>query len=260
MQTIKTLLVDDEYLALNLLEEFIKNIPDLQIVAKVKSPILALEVLNREQVDLLFLDIQMPTLSGNNLLKTLKNPPITIFTTAYSEYAIEAFNLNVVDYLLKPFSFERFLQAVNKAKEQLKINQFSPAFQPAAAPAPAAEKPFHTAKVDGKLVKIYLDDILFIEGLKEYVRFICRSAKYVTLESLKNLEDQLPPDRFLRVHKSFIVSKDKVQSALGNMLEIQSHKIPVSRGKRDEVVQAIFGTATDGKKEEQAAKTEDWNE
>ena len=116
---IKTLLVDDEYLALNLLEEFTGKVPDLEVVEKVKSPMRALEILNQTPVDLLFLDIQMPTLSGNNLLKTLKNPPVTIFTTAYSEYAIEAFELNAVDYLLKPFSFERFLQAVNKAKEQL---------------------------------------------------------------------------------------------------------------------------------------------
>ncbi|MFN7117675.1 MAG: LytR/AlgR family response regulator transcription factor, partial [Saprospiraceae bacterium] len=111
---IKTLLVDDEYLALNLLEEFANQVPDLEIVDKVKSPIKALDLLQQTPVDLLFLDIQMPTLSGNNLLKTLKNPPLTIFTTAYADYAVEAFDLHAVDYLLKPFSFERFLQSVNK--------------------------------------------------------------------------------------------------------------------------------------------------
>ena len=119
MDTIKTLLVDDEYLALNLLEEFINKVPELEIVGKAKSPIKALEILGHQRVALMFLDIQMPTLSGNNLLRTLNSPPLVIFTTAYSDYAVEAFGLNAVDYLLKPFSFERFLQAVNKAKAQL---------------------------------------------------------------------------------------------------------------------------------------------
>jgi DNA-binding LytR/AlgR family response regulator len=245
MKTIKTLLVDDEYLALNLLEEFIKNIPGMEIVGKVKSPIAALDLLNREPVDLLFLDVQMPTLSGNNLLKTLKNPPVVVFTTAYSEYAIEAFDLNAVDYLQKPFSFERFLQAVNKAKEQLLLRRqparaeataAPPAVASAAPPAPA----FLTAKVDGKLVKIHLDDILFIEGLKEYVRFVCKNNKYVVYESMKNLEANLPAERFLRVHKSYIVATGQVQAVLGNMLEIGTHKIPISREKREEVVEAIF--------------------
>lgn len=239
MSTIKTLLVDDEYLALNLLETFIQDVPGLEVVGKVKSAMAALEVLNSQPVDLLFLDIQMPTLSGVNMLKTLQYQPVTIFTTAYSEYAIQAFDLNVVDYLVKPFPFERFLQAVNKAKEQLKLRR------PTVAPQ-TAQGDFLTAKVDGKIVKLSYDDILFVEGLKEYVRFVCKNGKYVTLESLKNLEEQLPAGRFLRVHKSYIVSKEKVQSILGNMLEIQAHKIPVSRGKRDEVVQAIFNLSSPG--------------
>ncbi|MBI1226372.1 MAG: response regulator [Bacteroidetes bacterium] len=243
MSTIKTLLVDDEYLALNLLETFIQDVPGLEVAGKVKSAMAALEVLNSQPIDLLFLDIQMPTLSGVNMLKTLQNQPVTIFTTAYSEYAIQAFDLNVVDYLVKPFPFERFLQAVNKAKEHLKLRQ----------PASAVSTPtsaFLTAKVDGKIVKINYDDILFVEGLKEYVRFICKNGKYVTLESLKNLDEQLPTDRFMRVHKSYIVSKEKVQSILGNMLEIQAYKIPISRGKREEVVQAVFNLSMpEGSKE-----------
>lgn len=252
-QPIRTLLVDDEYLALNLLETFIKDVPGLEVVGKLKSAMAALDLLNSQPVDLLFLDIQMPTLSGVNLLKTLKNPPVTIFTTAYSEYAIQAFDLNVVDYLVKPFPFERFLQAVNKAKEQLRLRQ--PA-SPIAA-AINANNHFITAKVDGKIVKLYYDDILFVEGLKEYVRFICKSGKYVTLESLKNLEEQLPADRFLRVHKSYIVSKEKVQSVLGNMLEIMSNKIPISRGKREEVIGAIFGVGSMGASSFEDSENED---
>lgn len=242
MSIIKTLLVDDEYLALNLLEEFISNIPDLEIVAKVKSGIKALEILNQQPIDLLFLDIQMPVLSGNSLLKTIKNPPLTIFTTAYSEYAIEAFDLNAIDYLLKPFSFERFLQSVNKAKEQL-ITKQKNITQTTINQAIniKSDKLFFTIKVDGRIQKVFFDDILFIEGLKEYVRIHCREKRYVTLESLKNLETQLPQHQFLRVHKSFIIATDKVESLEGNLLEICTKKIPISRSKREEVVKAIFG-------------------
>ncbi len=235
MDAIKTLLIDDEYLALNLLEEFSRKVPDLEIVGKLKSPMKALDVLNQQKIDLLFLDIQMPTLGGNDLLKTLKNPPLTIFTTAYSDYAIEAFELNAVDYLLKPFSFERFLQAINKAKEQLYLRRPSQEII-----LPTASKDFFSIKVDGKIVKVYFDDILFIEGLKEYVRFVCKDARLVTLESLKNLENLLPSDNFIRVHKSFIVAKNKVQSLDGNQLEIGPHKIPISRSKREEIVEWLF--------------------
>ena len=179
MQQIKTLLVDDEFLALNLLEEFIRKIPELKIIGREKSPMKALEIIQTGEVDLLFLDIQMPTLSGNNLLKTLQNPPVTIFTTAYSEYAIEAFELNAVDYLLKPFSFERLVQAVNKAKEQIRIRR--EANNPATILIPEKSKDFFSVKVDGKIKKINFSDILYIEGLKEYVRIVCEKERLVTL-------------------------------------------------------------------------------
>jgi DNA-binding LytR/AlgR family response regulator len=238
MSSIKTLLVDDEYLALNLLETFISEVPELEIVGKVKSPLKALEILAEVPVDLLFLDIQMPVLSGNNLLRTLRHTPVTIFTTAYADYAVEAFSLDVADYLLKPFSFERFLQAVNKAKARLRETQ---TLAPLVATTALDAMPdFFSVKVDGKMVKVHYDDILFIEGLKEYVRIVCREARYVTLESLKNLEDLLPKRNFVRVHKSYIVAKDKVQALDGNLLEIQKHKIPISRSKREEVVQEVF--------------------
>lgn len=231
---IRTLLVDDEYLALNLLEEYVRQVPDLELLGKEKLPIKALERLQQEQVDLLFLDIQMPVLSGNNLLKTLQNPPLVVFTTAYSEYAIEAYDLNVVDYLLKPFPFERFLQAVQKAKTLLQARQTGSNIN--------VQTDFLSLKVDGKLVKVFLEDILYIEGLKEYVRFVCTgNRKYVTLESLRNLEEQLPAQSFSRVHKSYIIAKSKVSALDGNMLEIGTVKIPISRTKRDEVVAEIFG-------------------
>ena len=232
-QIIKTMLVDDEYLALNLLETFVGKVSSLEVVAKTKSPIDAVDILQREEIDLLFLDIQMPTLSGNNLLKTLKHPPLTIFTTAYTDYALEAFELDAVDYLLKPFAFERFLQAINKAKQLLPI-------QAAPINVTLIEKDFFSIKVDGKIVKLYYDDVLYVEGLKEYVSFVCKEARFVTLESLKNLEAILPQDQFIRVHKSFIVAKQYVQSLEGNQLSIGQQKIPISRSKREAIVQAIF--------------------
>lgn len=234
---IKTLLVDDEFLALNLLENFVLQVPDLELVHKVRSPMQALEILRAEPIDLLFLDIQMPKLSGNNLLKALPQAPVTIFTTAYSEYATEAFDLNATDYLLKPFSFERFLQAVHKAKEQISLRQ-----QPSKGglePQTAASS-FITAKVDGRIQKIFLQEILFIEGWKEYVRIYCQNERFITLERMKNLEESLPLT-FLRVHKSYIVATGRVTALEGNMLVIGEHKIPISRSKREEVVQAIFG-------------------
>lgn len=235
MKSIRTLLVDDEFLALNLLENFSQRIPDIHIVNRVKSPMDALHILQHQSIDLLFLDIQMPTLPGNQLLKSLPNPPVAIFTTAYSEYALEAFELNAVDYLLKPFSFDRFVQAINKARKHL-----NPPTTIANYTSEASPKSFWTAKVDGKVVKIFFQDILFVEGLKEYVRVVTGTRKYVTLESLKNLETLLPPPAFVRVHKSYIVAKDRVHSLEGNLLHLGEHRIPISRNRREEIMQQLF--------------------
>jgi two-component system, LytTR family, response regulator LytT len=255
MKTYKVLLVDDEFLALNLMAQFIGELADLEIVGKCKSAIQALEVLQQQHVDILFLDIQMPVLSGTKMLKTLHHAPATIFTTAYSEHAVEAFDLNAVDYLLKPFAFERFLQAVNKAKEFL--NRHYPFREGGTDPSVSnlilnqneetegkiAEQPikeFLAMKVDGKIEKIIIADILYIEGLKEYVKIVCSTRYYVAYESMKNLEDSLPSVDFLRVHKSYIVAKRRVQALDGNQLDIGKVKIPISRERKEEIVKAIF--------------------
>ncbi|MBK8043368.1 MAG: response regulator transcription factor [Haliscomenobacter sp.] len=240
MNPIKTLLVDDEYLALHLLGEFLRQIPGIEVVAQVTSPMKALEILQAEPVQLLFLDIQMPLLSGNNSLKTLKNPPLTIFTTAYDQYAVEAFDLQAVDYLLKPFSFERLLKAVNRAKEFLAQEELQgEPREEAKTPVPEAR--FMSVRSNGKLIKIFFEELLFIEGLGEYVKFHCVSQKIVALMSLKTLEESLPAGRFLRVHKSFIVAADRVTAVEGNQLLLGADKIPVSREKRDQVLSQIFG-------------------
>jgi DNA-binding LytR/AlgR family response regulator len=249
MNKIKALLVDDEFLALNLLENFILRLSDVEIVAKVKSPVKALEILQSTSIDLLFLDIQMPTLSGTNLLKTLPNPPVTIFTTAYSEYAPLAFDLNAADYLLKPFSFERFLQAITKAKQQIKLRQpRNYSNNPLPIEVASSEKKedskeqaFISIKVDGSFQKIFLADIIYIEGLREYVRIVCEEKKkYITLESLKRMETLLPSTDFMRIHKSYIVAKKKATNLSGNVLEIGAFRIPISRSKKEQIVKEIF--------------------
>ncbi len=245
MKIYKILLVDDEYLALNLLAQFASQLPDLEVVGRCKSAIEALEILQSGEVDMLFLDIQMPVLSGLQLLKTVQRPPATIFTTAYSEHAVEAFDLNAVDYLLKPFAFERFLQAVNKAKDFL--NKRAPNNHAAAQETVAAPKvdieDYLVAKVDGRIEKIFFADIQYVEGLKEYVRIVCPTRSYVILESMKNLEEtRLPAADFLRVHKSYIIARKRVQTLDGNVLDIGAKiKIPISRERKEEIVRLLFG-------------------
>ncbi len=225
-KSIKVLIVDDEFLALNLLEEFISKLPALEIIAKAKSASIAQEILNEHKIDLMFLDIQMPHLSGNEFLKKLPNPPVTIFTTAYEKYAVEAFSLNAIDYLLKPFSFTRFEQAVIKAKEQISKENKS--------------EDFITIKSDGKVSKIVLNDILYIEGQKEYVKINCVNKKYIILDSLLHLEEILPVHEFIRVHKSYIIPKSKITAKEGFNLFIDKIKIPMSRKKKKEICEFIF--------------------
>jgi len=236
MRKIKTLLVDDEFLALTLLEGYVAQVPALELVGKAKSPLVALEQLHQHEVELLFLDIQMPGVHGNQFLKTLHDPPIAIFTTAYSEYAVEAFELGAIDYLLKPFSFDRFLQATNKALATIQLNDA--ALRREAIPA----ADFLSVKADGKIYRIACDAILYIEGYKEYVKIVTTERAYITLETFKNLEILLPAPAFLRVHKSFMVARNKVRALNGGMLEIGQTEIPISREKKEELVKIIFPT------------------
>lgn len=237
MDKIKVLIVDDEYLALQLLENFIDKVPELELVAKTKSPNEALDILKKQSIDLLFLDIQMPTRSGVDLLKSLTNPPATIFTTAYSQYAVTAYNLNVVDYLLKPFSLERFTQAIDKAKVQLSKGATS---EQLSSIGNSKEPIFLSIKADSKIVKVYIKDILYIKGLKEYVQIICKEEKLVTFERLKNIQALLPDDLFMRIHKSYIINTSKVKSIKGNQLTIGDHVLPISRGKKEIVKRRVF--------------------
>lgn len=232
LASIRCLLVDDEHFALALLEKYVGDSPGLELVAGCRSPIRAVEILQSEPVDLLFLDIQMPVLSGTNLLRSVSRKPVTIFTTAYAQHAVEAFDLDAVDYLLKPFSFERFQQALEKARTLLQLRHTA-----------AGDKPdgYLTVKADRQWVKIALADIRYIEGWKEYVKIFTETGKVITLESLNNLENTLPAAHFLRVHKSFIIAKDRVNRMDGDDLLLAGDtRVPVARARKREVTEVLF--------------------
>jgi DNA-binding LytR/AlgR family response regulator len=233
--------VDDEVLAITLLKKYIEEIPDLELKKSTTNPINALEYLKEESVDILFLDIQMPGLTGLELLNELPQKPVVIFTTAYKDYALEGYQLEVTDYLLKPFSPDRFKQAVSKARKLIELKQ--QAYDNAGALSLPFEKDFINIKADHKIYKVKFEEIRFIEGLKEYVSFYTATQRIIALESLKKLELLLPSKQFIRVHKSYIIAINEVKALEGNLLDIGDKKIPVGKTYRQEVVKKIFGEA-----------------
>ena len=228
------IIVDDEYLAQKLLQDYVSKVESLQLVATCSNAIEAMNVLKDHQVDIMFLDIQMPDLTGLDLAKSLEHRPAIIFTTAYSEYAVDAFNLSVVDYLLKPFDFPRFIQAMNKAigTEQQKVM----GVQKPAADTISESNDFITVKADYKLYKINYDDLLFIEGQHEYVTFHTTQRRITALFALKDLEEILPKDKFVRVHKSYIVSFKHIQDLDKSDVTVAGNKVPVGASYRDELL------------------------
>lgn len=234
---IKCIIVDDEQLARTLLENYIQKLPRLELIKKCKSPMEAMELLQDENIDLMFLDIQMPDLTGVELLKSLPSKPVVIFTTAYPEYALEGYQLDVIDYLLKPFSFERFVQSINKATEHIKLLRFQP---PNTTSTSRPRKSYITVKADHKLYKLKFDDILYIEGLKEYVSYYTENQRIIALQSLKGLEETLPKDQFMRIHKSYIVNIEKIRTLEGNMVELAGKKLPIGKSYRGMVSRKIF--------------------
>jgi len=236
---LKCIVIDDEPLAINLLEDHINKIPFLQLVGSYNNPMEALVNLNNKPVDLIFLDIQMPQLNGVQFMQLLQNRAQVIITSAYQEYAIEGFEHNVVDYLLKPISFERFYKAVEKAYNQKnptqKLTRSEEMF-----PAIGG---YIFVKVETKMVRVELDSILFIEGLKNYVSIYTKTQRIVTLQVMKQLEEILPPNRFIRVHKSFIVALDKVNSIERQEIHIMDRIIPIGATYSEH-----FGRMLEGRK------------
>lgn len=220
--------VDDENLALDLLEDNIQKIPFLNLVKRCKNAFDAIETLQNNAIDLMFLDIQMPGITGVQFLQSLKNKPMVIFVTAYKQYALEGFELDVVDYLLKPIDFERFLKAVNKASELHSLKQKSLLEDATGATSEKVSSIFVNA--DYSLVKIKIDEITYIEGLKDYVKiYTSTSSKpVVTRMTMKAIEEKLPSSAFFRVHKSFIVSLDKIESIRNLKIKMGNAQIPIS--------------------------------
>ncbi len=224
---ISCVIVDDEPLARNLLAEYVKKIASLTLLQTFSSPLAAMEVLQNQPVDLLFLDIQMPEITGINFLKILRKSPMVVLTTAYSEYALESYELDVVDYLLKPITLERFLKAVEKVGQRLALQNDIPAPQHETH-ITEQPQPFVFVKDGTKLVKIRWKDILYIEGMKDYVAIHTRQQKIVSLQRLKTLENQLPADQFIRIHHSYIVALEGIDIIHKDKVQIGKSYIPIS--------------------------------
>ncbi|MCT4615682.1 MAG: LytTR family DNA-binding domain-containing protein [Marinifilaceae bacterium] len=236
MKKYKCVIIDDEQPARDLINNFIEQIPFLTLTGSFKNPLLAIDLLNNEDISIVFLDIHMPEITGVDFLRNIEIKPSVIFTTAYPDYAMDGYDLNVIDYLLKPFSFERFLRAVNKA---LKINSSDNDDNQTKYISNMRE--YISLKCNHKLINVKYDDILYVEGLAEYVSFhTVDSSKYIVLDSLKKLEVELPSE-FLRVHRSYIVSTNKVSELMGNTLKIEGREIPVGKNYKKDVLKLIFG-------------------
>lgn len=230
MSMLRCLAVDDEPLALDLLEDNIRQVSFLTLVGRCKNAIEAIEVLQKEQVDLLFLDVQMPGLTGIQLLKNLKTKPMVIFITAYKNYAVESFELDVLDYLVKPVPFERFLKSVTKALEFHNLNQKG-----------QKSKEYLFVNADYTLLKVTIKNIVYIEGLKDYIKiFLTTSTKpVITRLSMKAMEESLPSDQFIRTHKSFIIAVEHIISIRKNRIKLKDKDIPLSDHYKESLMNLI---------------------
>jgi len=222
------IIIEDEPLAMLRMKKYVEKVPFLQLLGTFENGLEAIRFLQAEKVDLVFLDIQMNQFSGIQFLESLSRKPAVILTTAFDQYAIKAFELQVVDYLLKPFSFERFLQAVVRVQEKLHAGNFN-----------LPLRPFLFIKTGHRLQKVLLEEILFIEGVRDYRKIHCVNSKIMTLETFSALEEKLPGKQFCRVHKSFLVAIDKIESIERNGIKIQKETIPVSDTYRDEFYRLV---------------------
>ena len=238
---INCLIVDDEQLARGLLESYISKITYLNLKKSCKSALEAIDYLQKDNIDLMFLDIQMPDLTGINLLKSINKKPLVIFTTAYKEFALDGYKLDVIDYMLKPIAFERFLQGSNKAFEQLKLIKAANKINKENAESLDNNQPdYINLKANKKIHKVKFSHIYYIEGLKEYVTFHTKEKKIVVLESLKKLELTLPSNIFIRIHKSFIINTQHIDSLYGNQLEINKQYIPIGKMYLESIKHKFF--------------------
>ena len=219
---IKCVIIDDEPLAINVIEDHLKNFDHIEVVETFNNPLKAYGILEREKIDVIFLDINMPQMTGFSFIENLNHKPLIVITTAYREYAVKSFELNVLDYLVKPIPFNRFLKTINKVYQQVYVSS-------ASGDANLQQEPHIFLKVNKKLVKINLNDILYIESLKDYIKVITKIGDYVVHKSLSAITEELPQSNFIRVHRSYTISINKIEAIEGNTVEIASRKIPIGR-------------------------------
>ena len=231
---ITCIILDDEPLARKGLKEYIADVPFLELLGEFDNPLNAMEAINTMHPELVFLDIQMPKINGLDFLKSLANPPLIIFTTAYPQYAVEGFDLCAVDYLLKPFSFERFWRAVVKTQALKHEKQLTGHSDPN-----TIEDHFFI-KADSRIIRIQFAEIVYAEALQNYVAIQTTNKKYLSYITFKTLEDHLPASQFLRIHKSYIVSLSKINSIEGNELKVASYSLPISRSLKDQVLERLL--------------------
>ena len=233
---INCIIIDDEPLARKGLKEYVADVDFLHLLDEFSSPLKASELISRGEVQLIFLDIQMPRITGLDFMKTLPRPVPVIFTTAFPQFALDGFDLNALDYLVKPISFDRFLKATLKAKEYYEVRQKNETERSLVE----KKRDHFFVKAENKLVKIMYDDILFIEAMQNYVVIHTREKKLITYLTFKSIEEYLQEQSFIKVHKSFIVSALKVDSIEGHDIRIGSHYIPISRNLREEVMDKLL--------------------
>lgn len=232
MDKLRAIIVEDEPLAREGLRSYVNEVGFIELCALCENALEANTALMEIKPDLMFLDIQMPKLTGIDFLKTLSAPPMVVFTTAYPNYAIQGFELDVVDYLVKPYPFDRFMKAVNKARE-LQLFKSKKADQQV-----ASDHLF--VKSDNRYERINYADIAYIEGMENYVSIYTSNARIITMMTMKSMEEQLPAAKFLRIHKTYIVAIDKVKAVDGNQVDIGSKKLPISRQRRNEILDLIL--------------------
>lgn len=229
----KCLIVDDEPLAIKVIESHISKIPNLEIVSACSNAVEAFDVLLTNHIDLVFLDVQMPEITGIDLLKSLKKAPAIIFTTAYRDFALEAYELDAIDYLLKPIAFERFFKSISKyyqwkGNDKLAVRR--------GESSNYAEQSFIYVRSERKIVKVLLEEILFIESIKDYVKIHLNDEVIITREKISNLEEKLPENQFIRTHRSFLVASKSIKAFTAETVEIRNHEIPIGRTFKNSVL------------------------
>lgn len=227
-------IIDDEPIARKLLDEYIAETDFLKLVGIAENPLKAINLINEQEVDLIFLDINMPKMNGLDFLRSATNLPMVIMTTAYGQYALDGFEMAVVDYLVKPFSLERFLKATGKALELKSLKLKKPASE-------KAEPEYFYVKCNGKIERVLYDELLYVEAMANYVTIYTRNGKLIVYLTIKGILDNLPSETFLQVHKSYIVNVDKIKTIEGNMLYIDNAKITIGSSFYDEVMDKILG-------------------